>query len=139
MREYPDKPVVAVGAVVLKKNSVLLIKRAKEPNKGSWSLPGGRQELGESIGQTAEREVLEETGVRVSSSALVDIVDSITRDDQDRIVYHYTLVEMLCIWLSGEPHADDDALEARWVDLQEIENIGLWDETVRIIQKAVKL
>jgi len=139
MREYPNKPVVAVGAVVLRKNAVLLIKRAKEPNKGSWSLPGGRQEQGETIGQTAEREVLEETGVRVSSAGLVDIVDSITKDKQGRIAYHYALIEMLCHWRSGDPVAGDDAIDARWVNLQEIENIELWDETIRIIKKAVEL
>jgi len=137
LRKYLDKPIVAVGAIVLHEGKVLLIRRAKEPNAGKWSLPGGAQELGETVNEAAIREVYEETGVAISVIELVEVIDSITKDDQGKIAYHYTLVDLLCSWKSGTPKASDDALEAKWFSVNEINELGMWSETTRIIKKAV--
>ncbi len=93
-RSYPDRPFVGVGAVVFKEESVLLIRRGRPPRQGSWSLPGGLQEVGETVFATAAREVLEETGLTIRVIDLVDVVDSITHDNEDRTQYHYTLVDV---------------------------------------------
>lgn len=139
MVAYPSKPTVAVGAIVFKQDKVLLVRRANEPNKNQWSLPGGRQELGETVAETAVREVLEETSVIVAPACLVDVVDSITKDEAGRITYHYTLIEMMCRWERGEPVAKDDALDAQWFSLKDLPNLGLWSETEKIISKAWEL
>lgn len=133
---YPSKPVVAVGAIVFKRDEVLLVRRANEPNKGQWSLPGGRQELGETVVDTAVREVSEETAVTVRPVCLVDVVDSITKDETGSITYHYTLVELMCQWEDGVPVANDDALEAQWFALNDLPSLGLWSETEKVIEKA---
>ena len=139
MREYPDRPIVAVGAITLRDEDVLLIRRAKEPYAGKWSLPGGAQEIGETVEEAAIREVFEETGVKIGVASIVDVIDSISKDESGEITYHYTLIDFLCFWKGGNPFGFDDALEAKWFPLTEIESLGMWSETVRIIQKAVEL
>ena len=93
-RDYPDRPIVGVGAVVFKDDAVLLIRRAKPPRAGQWSLPGGVQELGETWAECAHREIAEETGVEIELIGLVDVVDAITPDDDARIARHFTLVDV---------------------------------------------
>ena len=135
-RSYPDRPVVGVGVVVFKGGDVLLIQRGRPPRVGQWSLPGGAQELGETVFEAARREVMEETGVEVDILGLVDVVDSIQPDGDARILFHYTLVDVVAEWRSGEPRAGDDAAAARWVPLADLGDYRLWSETVRIIGKA---
>ena len=106
-RSYPDRPFVGIGAVVFKEESVLLIRRGRPPRQGSWSLPGGLQEVGETVFAAAAREVLEETGLTIQVIDLVDVVDSITRDNEDRTQYHYTLVDVRAEWRAGEAVAID--------------------------------
>ena len=132
-RTYPEHPVVGVGAVIWKEDKFLLIKRGKPPMKGGWSLPGGGQELGETVKQAVLREVKEETGLEVTLSHLVDVVDVIMPDADERIKHHFTLVDYRCEWVSGKAVAGDDAADVRWARLDEIESLGLWDETKRII------
>ena len=115
-REYPDYPMVGVGVVVWKDNAVLLIQRGKPPRAGTWSLPGGRQELGETTREAGVREVREETGLEVDIKDLIDVVDTIHRDDEGRVHMQYTLVDYWAEWVSGEPVAGTDAADARWVD-----------------------
>ena len=93
IREYPERPVVGVGVVVLRGDKVLLIQRGKDPNKGQWSIPGGKQKLGETIVQAVHRELLEETSVKIKKPSLLDVVDVIMPDDKGEIQYHYTLVD----------------------------------------------
>ena len=136
IREYPEHPVVGVGVVVLQGDKVLLIQRGKDPNKGQWSIPGGKQQLGETIVQAVHRELLEETSVKIQQPSLLSVVDVIIPDDQGEIQYHYTLVDYQAEWLSGECHSGDDADAVKWVNFDELNLVGLLDITRDIILKA---
>ena len=137
-REYPDYPMVGVGVVVWKDETVLLIQRGKPPRAGAWSLPGGRQELGETTREAGVREVLEETGIRIEIKDLIDVVDTINRDDSGRVRMQYTLVDYWAEWKSGEPTASTDAADARWVHPEDLPDYNLWDETLRVIHVSAK-
>ena len=128
-------PVVGVGVVVLKGDDVLLIRRGRPPKQGEWSIPGGHQEFGETVRDCALREVLEETGITAGNPVLVDVVDLIRPAGGG----HWTLVDFAAEWVAGEPVAGDDAADARWVKISDIETLGLWRETVRIIRAAIAL
>lgn len=132
-RRYPDRPIVGVGVIVWRGDDVLLIRRGQPPRIGEWSLPGGVQHLGETVHEAAVREVAEETGLTVEATGIVDVVDSITRDDSDRIEYHYTLVDIVAEWRSGEAEARDDAAAVAWTRPDDLDRFGLWHETVRVI------
>jgi ADP-ribose pyrophosphatase YjhB (NUDIX family) len=134
MSEYPNRPLVGVGVVVIKDGRVLLIRRGKPPRAGAWSLPGGRQRLGETVREAARRELREETGIEAVVTELLDVVDSITRDDGGTIAYHYTLVDFLAEWRAGEARAGGDAAEAVWAGIDDLAPYDLWDETQRLIR-----
>ncbi len=140
---YPDRPVVGLGVVVLKPTMagprVLLVKRGKPPRAGQWSIPGGRQKLGETLRAAAVREVLEETGVEAEIAQLLDVVDSISHDDGGRVRYHYSLIDFLAFWRTGEPRGASDASEARWADPGDLADFALWAETKRVIARALEL
>ena len=136
IRQYPDRPIVGVGIVIFKASQVLLIRRGKPPGEGGWSLPGGAQELGETVYEAARREVREETGLEVEIIDTVAVVDSITRDGKDAVEYHYTLVDVLAEWREGEARPGGDAAEFFWADPDGLEPYDLWSETVRIIGLA---
>jgi len=133
-REYPAYPMVGVGVVVWRGDEVLLIERGKGPVSGNWSLPGGKQELGETVRETAHREIKEETGVDIDVTCLLDVVDLVRHDAEGRVRFHYTLVDFTAEWRAGEAVAGDDAAAVRWVPLAEIDNYNLWDETLRVIR-----
>ena len=137
-RNYPDRPFVGVGAVVWKDDQFLLIKRAKPPRLGEWSLPGGAQHVGETVFETAHREVMEETGLMIEVGGVVDVVDSIRRDGDGKVSFHFTLVDVVAEWRAGEPVAGDDAADAQWFSMDEIDGLGLWDETARVIRLAAE-
>ena len=138
-REYPDYPIVGVGVVVLSSDQVLMIRRAKQPRRGQWSLPGGAQELGETVFDAAKREVLEETGLDIEILEMLDVVDSIRLDDSGKVQYHYTLIDFVALVNGSEkPNAASDASEVVWMTLEEISKLELWSETIRIIQLAIK-
>ena len=134
MNDYPNRPLVGVGVVAVKDGRVLLIRRGKPPRDGRWSLPGGRQRLGETVRETARRELREETGIEAAVTALLDVVDSITRDQGGAIAYHYTLVDFLAEWRDGAARAGGDAAEAVWADPDDLGPYELWDETLRVIR-----
>src|ERR1700757_3995610 len=116
-REYPEAPLVGVGAVIIQENQVLLIQRGQEPLKGEWSLPGGALEVGETLQQGIVREVLEETGITVAPAGVVEILDRIVRDEESgRVRYHYVLIDFVCRVTGGSPRVGSDADEVRWVD-----------------------
>jgi 8-oxo-dGTP diphosphatase len=126
------RPVPAVGVVCLRGDSVLLIRRGKPPREGEWSLPGGRIEPGERAMDAALRELREETGVEAEITGLIDVVDGLFPEAGR----HYVLIDYAARWLSGEPVAGDDALEARFVALDEVGTLIDWSETRRIIRMA---
>ena len=135
-RDYPQSPLVGVGIICFNGQNVLLIKRGKPPRVGSWSLPGGRQKLGETVRECALRELAEETGVEAVVGALVDVVDSMTRDGEGALQYHYTLVDFRADWIAGQPRAGGDAADARWFTEAQLAELDLWAETVRVIELA---
>ena len=137
-RRYPTRPIVGVGAVVWHGDRVLLVRRARPPRPGQWSLPGGAQTLGETIAEAAAREVREETGLEVLVGPVIATIDMIERDPEGRVRYHYTLVDVTCEAPHGEARAGDDAAAVGWFDLDAIEGLGLWSETVRIIRLAAR-
>jgi 8-oxo-dGTP diphosphatase len=135
-REYPDRPWVGVGVVVWQDERVLLIRRGRAPRLGQWGLPGGAQSAGETLFEAAAREVLEETGLEVVPHAVVTALDSISRDDAGEVQFHYTLVEVVAECGPGEPKASDDAMDARWVSIDQVGELVEWDETVRVIEMS---
>lgn len=110
------RPVPAVLAVILRGEEVLLVRRANPPDAGLWGFPGGKIELGETLGAAAEREALEETGVRCRAGAAFAALDAFHRED-GALRAHYVMVAVTCAWLEGEPLAADDALEAAWAPI----------------------
>ena len=135
-RRYPTRPIVGVGTVVMDSDMVLMIKRGKPPRQGSWSLPGGAQELGETIHEAARREVREETGLQIEIFGLIDVVDSVRSDADDKIEYHYTLIDLAGYSVGGTLMAGGDAQDCRWFTRTEINAMDIWSETKRIISLA---
>ena len=114
-RDYPELPIIGVGGVIVHRDRVLLVRRATEPLKGEWSVPGGMLELGEKLRDGVRREVLEETGVHVEPGDVLDVFDSIFQDEQGRTQYHYVLIDYLCRFVSGEAKAGATSATVRWV------------------------
>jgi ADP-ribose pyrophosphatase YjhB (NUDIX family) len=136
-REYPARPLVGIGIVVLKPpHEVLLIRRGRAPHLGAWALPGGGQELGETAEDAARRELLEETGLTVGELRLAGNVDSIQRDAEGRVRFHYTILDFAALWAGGEPQALTDAAAVTWADLRSLGDYALWSEAHRIIALA---
>jgi len=133
----PRRPIAATGLVCLRGDDVLLIKRGKAPLKGRWTLPGGRIEWGEKAQHAALRELSEETGITAKIIGLVDVVDAVfDTPDSATASIHYVLIDYVAHWISGKPRAGDDAAEARFFSPDEIEALGLWSETARVIEAA---
>lgn len=138
-REYPARPIVGIGIVVIKEDSVLLVRRGKPPNVGAWTLPGGAQELGETTEQAGRRELLEETGLEVDTLHFAATVDNIRRDADGRIRFHYTIIDFAARWVSGEPVAATDVSEATWAKLDALDEYDLWSEAHRVIAIAHRI
>ena len=119
-RFYPSSPRVGVSTAILENGRILLVRRGKEPNKGKWSLPGGLVELGETMAEAAAREVREECSIDVKVVRVLDAVDGIRRDGDGRVEYHFAVVNFLARYTGGEPRADSDAADCRWVPLEEV-------------------
>ena len=119
-RRYPERPIVGVLAVVIRGDRVLVVRRANPPMSGRWGFPGGVLELGETVAQGAMRELAEETGVKAEAAGPLTVIDTIDRDKEGRVRYHYTLVAVIGTWQSGEGVASDDADEVAWLTRAEI-------------------
>jgi 8-oxo-dGTP diphosphatase len=124
-RLYPDKPIVGIGAIIVRNGKMLLEKRKNDPGKGRWSVPGGVVELGENVTQTVIREVKEETGLDVAEPEHIDVVDQITRDENGRIKYHFVIVDYLVNLKGGTLNAASDADALQWVSLDDVEKYDL--------------
>jgi mutator protein MutT len=136
-RDYPERPIVAAGAVIVEQGRVLVVKRAAEPLQGHWSIPGGAVELGETLRQAAAREAREETGLAVEAGELLGVFDSVYRDSCGRIQYHYVLVEFLCRRLGGELRAASDVTAARWISPAELPELQIAETAANVIRKAL--
>ncbi|MGK2285988.1 NUDIX hydrolase [Pedomonas sp. V897] len=135
-RTYTAAPLVGVGIVILREDRVLLIQRGKPPRQGQWSLPGGMQQLGETVQAAVAREALEETGLMVQIRGLLDVVDLIETDSAGRTSRHYTLIDYWGVAPEGEPRAGDDAMDARWFTRAQLDALPLWEKTREIIALA---
>ena len=136
-REYPERPIVGVGAVVVDGGRVLLVRRGNEPLKGEWSLPGGAVECGETLRAAIAREVQEETGLEVEVGSTVDVLDRIRLDDGGRVLYHYVLVDFACKPIGGALACGSDAAEVAWVRPADLGAYRLAETTVTVINKAL--
>jgi len=133
MESAPNRPLIGVGVVVWKGEKVLLSRRGQVPMRGRWGLPGGRQELGETVRETAVREVKEETAVDIRVGALIEVLDAIYREKDGTVSMQYTLVDFDGDWLSGDLEAGDDADHVEWVNIDNLPGYDLWEETLRVI------
>ncbi len=138
-REYPNHPIVGVGAIIIKGEEVLLARRGKEPGYGKWSIPGGAVKLGETLEEAVVREVCEEVNLSVKVGEVVEVLERIFRDPEGRVQYHYVLVDFLCEHLSGEGKPSSDALEVQWVPVSEIPRQGVAHKTKCVIKKAIAM
>jgi len=145
-REFPDNPLVGVGAVIIdyagdlaKENArVVLVKRAHPPLQAQWSIPGGVLEVGELVREAAVREAREETGLVVEAGELLGVYDRVLRDAEQRVQYHYVLIDFLCRRISSELRAGSDAAEVRWFGQEELAGLKLAEDTLDVIRKGFK-
>lgn len=138
-REYPSRPWIGIGIVVIKDDQVLLCRRGKPPNVGSWTLPGGAQDVGETCEEAARRELFEETGLTVGELFFCAHVDTIRQDAAGRVRFHYTILDFAARWSGGEPIAGSDVSAVEWASLDTLEPYELWSEAHRIIAIARRL
>jgi ADP-ribose pyrophosphatase YjhB (NUDIX family) len=136
-RHYPSRPVVGIGIVIWRDDKVLLIKRSKAPRAGEWGLPGGMQQLGETIQAAAVREAREETGLDVTPLGIITALDGITYDADGKIEFHYAIIEVAAEAGEGEAHAQDDALDVRWATIDEVEKLCAWPEVARVVRLSL--
>lgn len=137
-REYPECPLVGVGAVIVRDARVVLVKRGRAPLLGEWSIPGGLLEVGETLRQGAEREALEETGLTVRATELLGVFERIVPDDEKRMRYHYVLIDFLCELISGELKASGDAADARWLSPDELGDLALPEDTAAVLRLGLE-
>lgn len=138
-REFPDHPRVGVGAVVLHRGRVLLVRRGRPPAAGRWSLPGGLVDLGETTAEAVRRELREECGIGVRLGGVAGVVDRVTRDPDGRVRYHYVLVDYLAFPDSDQVVAGSDAAECRWVPLDELERLEVTEGLADMVRRALAL
>ena len=139
VREYPDRPVVGVGGVVVEDGAVLLVQRASEPLKGQWSLPGGVVELGETLIEAVRRELREETGLEVRVLDMVEVFERISRDADDRARYHFVLIDNLCEPVGGTARAGSDVAAVAWARAEELARYQLTEKATAVIERALVL
>jgi 8-oxo-dGTP diphosphatase len=135
-REYPETPLVGVGAIIIEEGRVVLVKRGHPPLEGKWSIPGGVLEVGETLRKAVVREALEETGLAVEPGELLGVFERVLPDEQGRMKYHYVLIDFLCRRVAGELEAGDDASEVGWFRREELAPLELARETEEVILKG---
>ena len=135
-REFPEAPLVGVGAIIIDNGRVVLVKRAHPPLQDQWSIPGGVLEVGELVREAAVREAREETGLTVEPGELLGVYDRVLRDSEKRVQYHYVLIDFLCRPVAGDLAAASDAAEVRWFAREELAGLNLVDDTLDVIRKG---
>lgn len=138
-RAYPSRPIVAVGAIVVKAGKVLLVRRGREPSRGLWSVPGGAVKAGEGLREAVAREVKEECGIDVKVEEIVEVVDRIHTDRNGRVRYHYVIIDFLASRRGGRLKAASDISGALWVDPRTMGDLPLTEGLARVVKKAVNL
>jgi 8-oxo-dGTP diphosphatase len=138
-REFPELPLVGVGAIIIEGDRVLLVKRAHPPIEGQWSIPGGVLEVGEMVREAAAREAREETGLSIEPGELLGVYDRILRDPEQRVQYHYVLIDFLCRPVGGELLAASDAAEVHWFSREELPPLQLAEDTLEVIGKGFEI
>jgi len=134
--EYPEQPLVGVGVLIRRGDSILLVKRRNEPGRGLWSIPGGVLELGETLEAAAKREAKEETGVEIAVDSLLDVYNLIKNDEAGRIRYHYVLVNYLAHYVEGELELNDESSDIKWVKLDELNRYQATKTLRRLLKKV---
>ncbi len=135
-REYPERPIAGVAAVIFKGDEILLTRRGNPPGKGLWGLPGGVVELGETVREAVVREVREECGIEVEPIRLLEVYDSIVKDEEGRVKFHYILSEFLCRLVGGRLEASSDAVEAMWINLERLGELSISSGTLSFIRRV---
>jgi 8-oxo-dGTP diphosphatase len=135
-REYPETPLVGVGAIIIEDDRVVLVKRGHAPLQGKWSIPGGVLEVGETLRKAAIREAYEETGLTIEPGELLGVFERVVPDEQGRMKYHYVLIDFLCWPKAGQLAAGDDAEDVRWFRRDELAALDLARETEEVILKG---
>ena len=137
-RRYPKRPMVGVGALIFRRDRILMAQRGKEPLKHWWSLPGGALELGELLEDGVCREVLEETGLVVKPLGVFEVFERITRDAQGAPEYHYVLIDYICRVVGGELRAGDDVCAVEWVRRRDLPGMQITEGTLGVIEKGFR-
>ena len=135
-RRYPKRPLVGVGALIFRRDRILMAQRGKEPLKGWWSLPGGALELGEALQDAVRREVLEETGLEVEPVKLFEVFERIMRDDSGAPEYHYVLIDYVCRVTGGKLFPGDDVCAVEWVRRRDLAGVQITEGTLAVIERA---
>lgn len=135
-RRYPKRPLVGVGAIILKRDRILMAQRGKEPLKGWWSLPGGALEIGESLKDAVCREVCEETGLEIRPLGVFEIFERIMRDAAGAPEYHYVLIDYMCRVAGGTLRAGDDVSRVEWVRRRDLPTLRITEGTLSVIERA---
>jgi ADP-ribose pyrophosphatase YjhB (NUDIX family) len=135
-REFPETPLVGVGAIIIEDARVVLVKRGHPPLQAEWSIPGGVLEVGELVREAAIREAREETGLTVEPSELLGVYNRVLRNAEQRVQYHYVLIDFLCRRVAGELAAASDAAEVRWFTREELPALRLAEDTLDVIRKG---
>ncbi len=136
-RLYPAYPRIGVGAVVFDRlQRVLLVHRGRPPAAGQWGLPGGLLLLGESLQDALQREIAEECGIRVNIVDLISLYETVVRDTENRIAYHYVVADYLCHWRAGDITPGDDAQAVAWASAENMANYELMDAATEMIAAA---
>lgn len=136
-REYSGHPLVGVGGIVLHQGKVLLVRRGKQPGFGKWSIPGGMVEFGETLQDAIKREILEECGIEVELTDVVAVLERVIPQEDQRIHYHYVLIDFLGYWKGGELQPASDIMEARWADPGELHDLDMTEFTQQVVFEAV--
>jgi 8-oxo-dGTP diphosphatase len=137
-RRYPKRPMVGVGAIMLRRDRILMAQRGKEPLKGWWSLPGGALEIGESLHDGICREVREETGLEVTPLGVFEIFERIMRDAEGKPEYHYVLIDYMCRVTGGKLFPGDDVCAVEWVRHRDLSTLQITEGTLGVIEKAFR-